>query len=940
LKNRCQDIEKPLIDCGMDDAKSIIWITLLLLGGCSLTAPANRWPPSELSDPFLANINEIRETQTFKETGALAPASSIADNEPGAIAPGNSSLVSLEDLLAEPEESAQIPDAEQAELLTQNIWVKNIALINWLDSGKTATIPGLDANSKKRSDEINRLNMSNKELAKKKNQKYEYATGMTSNWRWMHRGVDQLLTVPTDSRTSPEVFLRDEKYKDKSKRILRANAAILMGRDGDPVITKYLLKLVQNESYQVNQRCAAAETLGRMPNVTADDLISLLDLVKEQDIETIDRKTGEPMKQHQGGIAALWEELLVAISEKMEPWEHPCFLEPFSASSADIRLETAKIWRQKSLQKEHKADDKLPEAFLEFARRETNTLIRVEIIKTLGAWREPNLFKLVEHDLNRAVELRNAAMNALADARCEEAIPLIKDKLRDSTGVNRAAAVESLRKLGCLEDVFKQANDDDQRVRIEVAKAFADQCSPQTATLAKNYLTDHRYEKVQTATVEAIASWAIEDSGPLFLEAAKSTFPKLRQRATEILTQNGVSAERFDPADLPKNQTEQYQELVHAFYNISGVDPNYKKNHAVQDDETGYDTVKPAAKRSAKRYDPNDADLVELRRCLEDGRKPNLSRDERVLLQKRLTAFGKRLLPLLDSLDEAGEPIPASLDSVLAQIDPVFEQIRRLNSDDVAEQRRGAVELAKISLAIEPPKLVTKRMMESVSKLSDPMVLTTLVSALKNADPELVCRMAKPMLHADSPEIRRLSCEMYRQFGSEDNLNDLEELLHDSSRTVVRGALQAIDSILQEDDEQQAGKPEGISPKIADTLQKMLSQSDPMLQTDVAATLHRIGKKEGTEALRRLSAANDNRIKSYVAKTVSGLNDPAFVPLLIRYLDDPNGSVRNEALKALPLLAGEDIGNTRDGDASPRISPEMSPTQQQIARWKFWSENQ
>jgi hypothetical protein len=59
----------------------------------------------------------------------------------------------------------------------------------------------------------------------------------------------------------------------------------------------------------------------------------------------------------------------------------------------------------------------------------------------------------------------------------------------------------------------------------------------------------------------------------------------------------------------------------------------------------------------------------------------------------------------------------------------------------------------------------------------------------------------------------------------------------------------------------------------------------------------------------------------YVARSVSGLDDPVFVPLLLRFLEDGNGSVRSEALKGLPLLTGQEIGGS---------------TQEQIDRWKEW----
>jgi len=69
----------------------------------------------------------------------------------------------------------------------------------------------------------------------------------------------------------------------------------------------------------------------------------------------------------------------------------------------------------------------------------------------------------------------------------------------------------------------------------------------------------------------------------------------------------------------------------------------------------------------------------------------------------------------------------------------------------------------------------------------------------------------------------------------------------------------------------------------------------------------------------------------YVVQTIAGLEDSAFVPLLLRFLDDGNNSVQTAALKGLPGAVGQDIGRT---GLNPHSS--VSQTQQQIERWKAW----
>jgi HEAT repeat protein len=270
-------------------------------------------------------------------------------------------------------------------------------------------------------------------------------------------------------------------------------------------------------------------------------------------------------------------------------------------------------------------------------------------------------------------------------------------------------------------------------------------------------------------------------------------------------------------------------------------------------------------------------------------------------------------MPMIDQIMIAEKRnIPESLDKVFAAVEPMFLEIEKLKSNDLAAQRNAARELARLGALSSPSKLAAKRMVEQAAKQNDPLILTSIFTALQNADPELVRQLARPLLQSEAAGVRRVSCEMLKEFGTNEDVVLLQELLHDSSRGVKSGALAAIDVLLEEAD---ADSP------VFETLKSMLLQSDPELQTAIAAILHRLGHQEGTDTFRRLAVSSDHRSRMYVAQMVP--NDPVFVPLLIRFLDDSNGTVRSEALKVLPKLTGQDIG--RSGS-----------TQEQIDAWKAW----
>ena len=896
-----------------------ISLLLLLLGGCIMSPPVVT-QLSDNTDPFgFALINPFTPP---------SPQPSLFDNihnEP--IEYEVADELPNDEFQYEPSAIPIITIAEQEQLLSQSIWVQNVNLIRMLDDGRRPAPPKISPEERARRAQFNMLNMSAQERAKQLNQQYEYVDGSVSDWRWMHRGVDRLYATPIEQKDKIDVFLLDVKYRNDPKhQVLRANAAILLGREGHPGVATFLLQLVRDNRVDHKLRCAAIEVLGHMPKVTADQLIPLLDEVKERTIEQEDRKTGEMREQQFIGHTEIWSELLIAIAEKIDPWEHACFLEPFYANNSTVRLENAKIWRRKSLGRTTPAspqEGKLPEKFLEIARRETNQLVRIEIIRTLGAWRVPDLFPILEADLkpNRSADVRHAAMQALADARSQEAVPIIKDQLRDSNGVTRAAAVSALRKLGVLDEVFKWVNDDDFRVRVEVAPAFAERRNPTTATFAKSYLSDRNAE-VQLATVEAIGGWSIDESGPLLLIGAKSQFTNVRRRATEILAQRGIEYSGFDPEDRPANQTVQYDELVHIFRELVGVDPNLALEETADGTKSG--GHKPAGEiRQVSAIASEDFALSEVRRCLGDWQDKTLPQQERQLIERRFIAHGQRLIPLIDHLMTVEKrTIPESLNRVLAEVEPMFREIEKLKSNDTTTRQHAAGQLSQLSKANGTSKIAAKRMIDVLARESDPLVLTSLLAAVRNADAESVCELARMLLRSETAPLRREACKILAEFGTGEDVPLLREALRDANRDVVREALLAIDTL---------ATPATADASVIEALKAMLLQGDEALQTDTAQTLHRLGRSEGTDALRRLAATNDNRVKLYVVQTIAALEDPVFVPLLLRFLDDGNGSVRNEALKGLPKAAGQDIGR-----AGLNPHSDVSQTQQQIERWKAW----
>ncbi len=941
----------------MDDAKiflrTALVATALLFAGCSLTpfsAPTSLVstsleselpaysPPRNLHDPFLQAA--VSDVPAPEEIATEASASKIAG--PAAVSETTVESDSAEPV-AEADETYRAGLAEQEAILSKDAWARNLVLDRWIDNDMKDPFPG-SANSsvRQRAESMGMLNLSDKDRAKRQNrQSVQYVTGLPSTWRWFHNEMEQLASVPAGERTSSKIFLSDPVYAGKKHRLLRANAAILMGRDGDQLVAEELLSIVSDKNFRTELRCAAVETLGKLQNVPAETLIALMESFKETERESFNPQAGFAKKKTEGGIPLLWQELLFAVAEKMEPWEHACFIEPLYAQVYETRLAAARLWRLCSQRKFSSDNDlsrtsnphphftstpgqELPPAFLENVNRETGELVRVELIRTLGYWRVPDILERIGGDLNRTALLRQTALDALAEANCREAISVIKPRLKDIEPGNRAQAVAALRKFGELDDVFRLAGDTDAKVRIEVAKALSQRQTTQGLAVAKKFMAENN-ERLQQAVLDAVATWPIPQRGEILLEAAKSPVPGTRRRAVEALQSFGVDTGFFDAVRQPTQDAKQHERLVQSFQDFLY---NSENNEGL--------ALESGAKTGANNISPNDPMLEEARRGLDEWRKSTTSPKARQAARERLSALGARLLPYLSYLYESERRnIPVSLDEVLAEVDPLFAAIVMLDSDDPVERRKGAAEIKRTCAVQTPSLFACERILHKAVEQDDTLVLTPLLAALVSADETCARCLAKQFLESESAELRRQACDFFSQCGGVDDLPALIPLLYEPNREVLRGGLIAVVAIFNGLDDDAC---EEMRKVIAPVLETRLREDDLSVQLDVAAALHRLGGNDsgakGTEALFRLAASSEPGTKIAVAKTMAALEDDVFAHVLIRYLDDTNGSVRRAALDGLPRLAGKDYGLADGQD----FASELSPSRQRAARWKKWYE--
>lgn len=853
----------------------------------------------------------------------------------------------------------------KADLLL-NHWTRNYELDRWIENDGFSPNVRRDSEGIKRFNNINHLNMSNDERRKKSGQNFEYSDGLLSNWRWYHPEIEAILKIPTAKRLDPaEEFLENKEYSDENYRILRVNAAILMGRSDDPLAKDFLLNEIldaaQTRKLRIPLHCAVVETLGRMEYVSATELLPIVELVKEKHKGSSERPN--PLRRSgddfEIGIRELWVETLVAIAEKIAPWEHPVFLEALHARDAKMRLEAVKLWQhperylaryerknakrfaQKTNgrdQNKNRPSPELPEEFLDYARSETDLGIRIEIVKTLGHWKEPELFDIVRNDLNAGPALSNTALDALAEAGCREAIPLIKEKLQSGSARNRARAVRALRKLGCLDEVFRLQDDKAWEIRVEIARAIADSPTPQTARLARNYLSDML--QVQEATVDALACWPPENSVPILLEALENIQIATRRQAlnalAEYLPDNKKSVtKKYNIAAKPESVEKQRQTLARLFDELIAQGQNIAPVSWREDDS------KPARYRNAT-FEPDDLVLDDVRRCLGELDRPGISSNRRREITDRLIGLGDDLLPAIEYLHEIEHlEIPESVDGVLARIDPLFAALDRLDDDETDTRRRAASELQRWSKTREFSPLAVRKIFACSREEDDPQTLASLLETLENVDGRAARRLALLLIEGQGDsdrfpvplDFRRRACEILGKHGDGRDLAALTDLLADKHPEIVRKAIDAILDIVATIDPK-SNRFAAEERKIVETFRSMLLHEDRSIRVDVAAALYFFEDPAGEEALIRFAHSKDSKVRLHAVRAIGTLDDPAFVPIILPLLDD-RGSIRQEALKTLPKLVGKDIGSTPSRDAR---FDDLTEIERKVARWKDWAE--
>lgn len=228
--------------------------------------------------------------------------------------------------------------------------------------------------------------------------------------------------------------------------------------------------------------------------------------------------------------------------------------------------------------------------------------------------------------------------------------------------------------------------------------------------------------------------------------------------------------------------------------------------------------------------------------------------------------------------EQASEPRPAERAAVA-----------RLASADVAERRRGALELLGLSRDQPLAEATVSQLAATVSQERDPLVWQRVFAAVADDAGPAAIRLAYAGARHGSAEVRRAACEHLARHPSPAHQHILLRALGDSHGEVVRVAVRAL----------------GLGGELSDrqAVKRLLASADEMVRVEAATTLARLGDPAGPPALERLAYSTDPTIRRQVALAMGQVPNPSYTATLVRLLDD-RYSVRLAALESLPKVTG------------------------------------
>lgn len=691
--------------------------------------------------------------------------------------------------------------------------------------------------------------------------------------RWQYEALEDMLAQPEAHRPDLRPLLRDP------QPVVAVNAAIGLARLGDATAAPRLAEVVRIPTLKLASRCAAIEALAGLEHPPRVDLLR----------ELLQQYGQVQANQPSRYIPELHAELLHGLARHAEEADRAVLVAALRSPAAEVRREG--LWALAAL-----PGDRLPVEAADL-RTDPEARVRATCLTILARQRTPEAQEYLSAALDDSdLHVRLAAVAALGTLASDDARKRLRAELGNSSELIRAAVVSALAAAGDRQAVLETARDKFGRVRLAVAKGLAHFPDAESAAVLQKYLTDPSIPVEQQA-IATLGQWPLELGGPLLLEAMAGNVYTARKASAAQLAQRWPAAARFSPDAPPERRSEILEQLGHEFRQQFGAAGTPASSSGV--------TPETLARVQAL--------LEQLSRTAAS----EVSREQVVAEFQQMGPSG------VDALEELvfvrHQLLPAAVyRHLLPPVDPVFQALDRMASEDVQVRRRAASDLAEQASRRPLRRLAVARLAEQAASESDALVWQSLLTALNSNSSEAAVRLAAIALGQPSPEVRRRACEYLEAHPAAGHAALLLPLLQDRHDEVTAAAARALGVLGHLDDPA--------------PLRQKLASNSAAVQLEVAIALARLGDEAGVAALERLSYSGEETIRRRVALAMGEQPSGSYLPILIRLLDDKKQSVRVAALGALPRLVGQDV-TARPGQPPP-------PMAERMEQWKRWYQDQ
>lgn len=707
--------------------------------------------------------------------------------------------------------------------------------------------------------------------------------------RWRHVGIEPLARLAIDAG--------ELRSRLDVGGVVAANAAILLSRRGDDAGLFVLEGTIRDRAVRPNLRCAAAEALWRLPSQAAQQ--TLRQLASEQ----------AAWRQQGGYLADLHAELLRGLRAGIEPADGPLVRLAFEQEAPSVLAEALRAWAAGGWVE--------MEARVVALRLHGDAVVRAEALRALARREHPQATQFCVAGLNDEVlAVRLAAAECLGICPGAEARRALLGALAREEEQVRAVAVRALGLRGEFEAVRVMAADRSWRVRRAVAAALGEDATAEGAAALRQLLED-RSPDVQLAAVASLGELPPSLAGDALLEALGHPVYRTRAAARDRLMRLWPPACSYLPDAPPEQRRAMLAELRARWHAppptglvcSAGILSQTQAAPDVQAPPAQASAVHPRHDTAPSGYDVTGSEVKAVRQAVAELREGHAH--AAVLY---LQSLGTRLPMLLAELSQTGEPLPEAVwHDVLPHIAQEYLWLDLLATADDVPRRQAAAKLAQHATQEKLPQLVLERMAALGSRERDAAVLRSLMLAVAADGRPAALALARASLGHNSPEIRRMACELLARFPAKEHVPALVAALEDPQPSVVAAAARAL----------------GVQPLPIDPapLEKLLAAPDRRLRLAAATSLVRVGSPAGIAALERLARDPDPNVRRLAATAMGELASPEFVPTLIDLLNDQT-QVRHAALAALPIAAGHALPETQPGDPEHGLDAAI--------RWQRW----